>query len=104
MILTKAIVTIPGVSVAAAAVGVAYTTVATVSTSVREITIQHSLDTQVKISLDNGTTDHTFITGTGSSVIAFGRNACHWSGVLKMMYTGVAPSTGVVNFSFIAAE
>lgn len=81
--------------VAFGSVGAGYGTLLSCSGSVRKLIITNSLNQEVVISLDNGTTDFIYLPANVGIILDFD-NSVHFSGVVQVKHNGVAPTSGAI--------
>ena len=85
-----------------AGIGAAYADlIAGVEGSVRKIVISNSLNTEVVLSLDNGTTDFIVLQPNSAPLVLDLDVSMHWAGTIRVKHNGVAPASGAISAGVI---
>ena len=93
----QALNTLAGGRVAFGSVGAGYSTLLTVTDKAIILLVSNTLNQDVVLSLDGGTTNwHTLPAGI-SFVLDFGTNGASFNGTIQVKHNGVAPTAGAIS-------
>ena len=102
MSLNKAVVSTAGGLVSFGSVGAGYGTLLATTGRVRKIFLQNSLNQNIVVSLDGGTTNWMVLLAQKDLAIDFD-TSLQFSGTISIKHNGVAPTSGAISAAIIGA-